>query len=180
MPLAARYAVRLGVILAVAGVCALPMGCGQALSIFDPAFLADLGVGSRAASLPGAAPAVLVEVENRTTRVIDVSLSWRIERDTVETLFFTIGPDEALGEVLFCPVDEVTLGDVGDLNALGAAVRLGGEGPNDPFVEVEPFGVLLKNGANYDCGDSITFTVQPSSATPSGYQIFALIQRADP
>ena len=109
-----------------------------------------------------------------------MSLSWRVERDTVETRIFTIGPDGTLGEVLFCPVDEVTLGDVGDLDALGAAVRLGGEGPNDPFVEVEPFGVLLKDGANYDCGDSITFTVQPSSATPSGYQIFALIQRADP
>jgi hypothetical protein len=155
-------------------------GCVSSIaSLFNPEFLSDIGLGTRAASIPGAAPSILVLIENRTARVIDARLSWRIEGDRVETQVFTVLPDDSLGEALFCPVSELTLGDVGDLSALGAAVRLGNEGPNDPFVEVEPFGILLKDGANYDCGDAITFTVQPDSATLSGYRIYAFIQRAE-
>ncbi|GAF86848.1 unnamed protein product, partial [marine sediment metagenome] len=46
------------------------------------------------------------------------------------------------------------------------------------YIEVEPFGVLLQEGINYDCGDVITFTILPSSATLSGYQSFAFIRRS--
>ena len=46
------------------------------------------------------------------------------------------------------------------------------------MIEVEPFGVLLRNGANYDCGDGVTFAVTNSGATLSGYQVFAFIERA--
>ena len=169
---------------AVVGFCgllgfALLAGCSGGLSsLLNPEFLSDIGISSRSASLPGAAPALLVRIENRTPRVVDAQLSWRVQSDTVNTLVFTVDPDGSVGEVLLCPVEELTLGDVGDLTALGAAVRLGDEGPNDPFVEVEPFGVLLKDGANYDCGDSITFAVMPSQQTLSGYRINAFIQRS--
>jgi hypothetical protein len=72
----------------------------------------------------------------------------------------------------------MTLGDVGNLDATGAIVRLGGGTADDPYIEVEPFGVLLQEGINYDCGDVITFTILPSSATLSGYQSFAFIRRS--
>ena len=72
----------------------------------------------------------------------------------------------------------MTLGDVSNLDAAGAIARLGGGGSADPFVEIEAFGVLLQQGINYDCGDSVTFTILPSSATLSGYQVFAFIRRS--
>ena len=82
------------------------------------------------------------------------------------------------GRAVNCPVTEITLGDIADLSQTGALVRLGDGTPDDPFVEVEPFGILFKVGANYDCGDSVTFAVVPSAQTASGYQTIAFVQRA--
>jgi hypothetical protein len=149
------------------------------MQFFDDEFLTALSMGSRAASMPGDAPAVLVEVENRTSRRVEAQLSWRTEDGEVHFEVFGLAAADKSTEVLICPVDEITLGDVGDLTQPGAFVRLGNGGSNDPFIEVEPFGVLLKDTANYNCGDSVTFTVQASSKTLSGYQIFAYIRRAE-
>ncbi|MBU0639999.1 MAG: hypothetical protein KKB50_14115 [Planctomycetes bacterium] len=170
-----RWAGLLAIALALGGCVGSPITAS-----FNPEFLSDvLGLGTSAASVPGDAPAVLVLIENHTGRWIDAQLSWRVKSDVVDERLFTIPNGSELGEVLICPVEEITLGDVGNLSAIGAAVRLGNQGPNDPFVEVEPFGVLLKDGVNYECGDRITFSVRTSSATASGYQVFAFIQRAE-
>ena len=155
-------------------------GCADVLNMFDPTFLEALGAQSRGASIPGDAPAVLVEVENRTGRNIEAQLSWRAGDSEVDfSIFGSMAPGEKQTQVLICPVDEITLGDVGDLDQTGAFVRLGDGGSNAPFLAVEPFGVLLKEGANYNCGDLVTFAIQPSSATRSGYQVFAFIRRAE-
>ncbi|MGE3182887.1 MAG: hypothetical protein AB7N71_14745, partial [Phycisphaerae bacterium] len=159
---------------------ALSSGCVlDVFSVFDPGFLTAAGLsGSRAATLPGDAPAVLVRVENQTSRIIDVQLAWREGAAGVETQSFSITPGVATSQALICPVTEITIGDVSDLTSPGARVRLGAGGANDPFVTVEPFGILLKEGINYDCGDAVMFQVTPSSETASGYRIFAFIQRA--
>jgi hypothetical protein len=156
----------------------LMAGCADPFSFFNPQFIQTLGVGQTVANLPGEAPAVLVEVDNQTNRPIEFLLTWRESEGEVERLTGGLAPELKDGLVLFCPLEEVTLGDVSDLDATGAIVRLGNGESNDPLIEVEPFGVLLQQGVNYDCGDSITFTVLPSSASLSGYQVFAFIRRS--
>lgn len=153
--------------------------CADPLQVFDDEFLTALDLGTRAASIPGDAPAVLIEVENRTSRRVEAQLSWRTGDGEARFEVFGLPPDDKMTEVLICPVDEITLGDVGDLTQPGAFIRLGGGGVNDPFIEVEAFGILLKEGANYNCGDAVTFTVEGSSKTLSGYQILAYIRRAE-
>jgi hypothetical protein len=155
----------------------LPAGCVDVGGFFNPEFLQQLGVQAKAASTPGEAPSLLVEVENRTGRPIEYLLSWRQADSEVEQLPGVLDVDGKDGLVLFCPVEELTLGDVSNTDATGAVVRLGNGGASDPLIEVEPFGVLLQEEINYDCGDSVTFAVQRSSATLSGYQIFAFIRR---
>ena len=144
---------------AVGLICALFLsGCADPLAVFDDEFLTALSLGPSAASIPGDAPALLVEVENRTSRRVEAQISWRTGDGEARFEVFGLSPDDKSTEVLICPVDEITLGDVGDLTQPGAFIRLGGGGVNDPFIEVEAFGVLLKEGANYSCGDTVTFT----------------------
>jgi hypothetical protein len=153
-------------------------GCVSPTEILNPELLQTFGVAGQVASLPGDAPALLVEVENKTHRPIEFLLTWRDPEGQIQREFGQLPPDGKTGRVLFCPVPELTLGDVGNLETTGAIVRLGTGGSNDPFIEVESFGVLLQEGVNYDCGDSVTFEVLPSQATLSGYQVFAFIRRA--
>lgn len=157
----------------------LAAGCaGTLVDLFNPDFLSVTGATQRAATLPGQAPAILLQVENRTARNIDAFISYRTNGDTVETFTASLPPGLSSGRAVVCPVNEITLGDVSNLTRIGAIVRLGAGTTADAAIEVEPFGVLLKEGANYDCGDAITFTVSPSSQTLSGFQTAAFIQRS--
>ncbi len=154
-------------------------GCtGNLTSLFNPEFLTQVGVRQRAASLPGSAPAIVVHIENCTSRTITASVSMRLGGDDVDSFVTTVPPGASTGRAVNCPVTEITLGDIADLDEAGAIVRLGDGTPDDPFVEVEAFGVLFKVGENYDCGDSLTFAVVPSAQTASGYQTIAFVQRA--
>lgn len=141
-------------------------------------FLTELGMGSTVASLPGNAPTLLVIVENATDRVVATQVSYRTEEQGVQAFTTTLNPATQRAEALICPIEELTMGEVSDTTAPGALVRLGNGAAGDPYIEVEPFGVVLQEGINFDCGDSITFSVRPSSASLSGYQIFAYIRRA--
>lgn len=145
----------------------------------DPAFLNSLGIGTQPVTTPGEAPAVILEIENKTSFVIEANLAWRTtDSGTVEQRPVSIGSSEKYSELVFCPLTRVTLGELGDSEAIGAIVRYGAGTAADPFVEVEPFGRDLVVNVNYDCGDVVTFTVLPSSQTLSGYQIFAFIRRS--
>lgn len=152
--------------------------CGSPAELFNPTFLQSVGVGEAAANLPGEAPAIVLEVDNGTDRVIEFRLTWRDGESQIQERTRSLGVGAKFSEALICPVEEMTLGDVSNLSAAGAIVRLGSGSAMDPFVEVEAFGVLLQEGINYDCGDSVTFTILPSSATLSEYQVFALIRRS--
>ena len=165
--------------MAICLIVAGAAGCaGDITNLFNDEFLNQLGVTQRAATLPGAAPAIVVHVENRTNRTIDAVVSMRLGGDDVDSFLTNVPPGGSTGRVVLCPVTEITLGDIADLGRVGAVVRLGDGTPDDPTIEVEPFGVLFKDGANYDCGDSITFAVVQSSNTASGYQTIAFVQRA--
>jgi hypothetical protein len=180
MSLQGKLSIGLGT-LAVLGLC----GCGalSLSSIFNEDFLGNVAGGARVASLPGEAPELLVRVENRTARTVQMTVSYRDAADQVQIYTTTIAPADNSATVLVCPISEITLGDIGDLKQPGAVVYLGDPTTvtaltDLPFVQVDPFGILLKEGVNYDCGDQITFTVQSSSATSSGYQTYAFFNRA--
>ena len=108
---------------------------------------------------------------------MEFRLTWRDGDGQIHERTGILGVGDKYSEALICPIEEMTLGDVGNLNAIGAIVRLWSGTAFDAFIEVEPFGVLLQEEINYDCGDVITFTVLPSSVTLSGYQSFAFIRR---
>ena len=152
-------------------------GCPSIQEFLNPTFFQSLGIGKVAADAPGEAPAIIIEVENGTERVMEFRLTWRDGDGQIHERTGILGVGDKYSEALICPIEEMTLGDVGNLNAIGAIVRLGSGTAFDAFIEVEPFGVLLQEEINYDCGDVITFTVLPSSVTLSGYQSFAFIRR---
>jgi hypothetical protein len=159
------------------GLALLASGCAPT-DVLNPQFLAAVGGGQQASNLPGEAPAVIVEVENQAGRVLEFRLTWRDVNEEVQQRTGRLAAGETYSEAVICPMTEVTLGDVGNLQSVGAIVRLGGGNADDPFVEVAPFGVLLQEGINYNCGDSITFRVSPSGATLSGYQVFGFVRRS--
>lgn len=154
-------------------------GCvGSIESLFNTEFLDASGLAQTAADIPGPAPALLVNVENRTNRNVLGIVSYRLGDSDVREFLIELEPGLTRGQALTCPVSEVTLGDVSALDEAGAFVFLGGGTVADAFVEVEPFGVLLREGSNYSCGDSITFAIMPAS-TRTGYTTIAFIQRAE-
>lgn len=154
-------------------------GCvGSIQSLFNNEFLDASGLAQTAASIPGPAPALLVSVENRTNRNVQAIVSYRLGDSDVREFLIELEPGRTSGQALTCPVSEVTLGDVSALDDAGAFIILGGGTGADAFVEVEPFGVLLREGSNYSCGDAITFAIMPAS-TRSGYTTIAFIQRAE-
>lgn len=162
------------------------LGCGafQLTNFVNPDFLSALGLGTSVASLPGDAPGLLVSVENQTDRFIAITISYRDVNDDVQSYSSTIASGDKSSQLLTCPVQEITIGDVSNLNLSGARVYLVDtlSDPNAissaPYIEVEAFGVLMKTSVNYDCGDGLIFTVQPSSLTSSGYQTIAYIRRS--
>jgi hypothetical protein len=167
---------RLVLLVWASGLVAI--GCTSVTELLNPQFLGTVG-SSNVASLPGEAPAVLVTVQNQTSKNVEVTISYRSEKDTVQTYTAAVAAGESTAQALICPILEITLGDVTDLTRSGAIVRLGNGTADDPFVSVEAFGVLMKSGVNYNCGDALTFAVIPSSATTSGYQTIVYIRRAE-
>jgi len=172
---------RTGRTRAIGAAVAMTAACGCISEFINPDFLRILGGGEQVANLPGDAPALLIEVENQTANVVEAQLSLRGADGEVTTPpSFVIPPGEKFGRTFVCPVTELTLGDVANLDATGAVVFLGNGGANDPLVEVEPFGILLQEFINYECGDRVTFQVRTSAETSSGYRIFAIFQHAEP
>jgi len=153
------------------------VGCTSPAAFFNPEFLTSLGLGSSVASIPGDAPAILVEVENRTSKNIEATISWRGDASDIQERQIVIAAQDTYSELVFCPVNTITMGQLSDKQSIGAVIRLGNGGDADAKIDVEPFGRDLLSGTNYDCGDAVSFTVQGSSLTQSGYQIFAFIRR---
>ena len=157
-------------------------GCGL-LSLgtyLNPNFLSSLGVGEKVATLPGNAPGLLVTTENRTSHPSQIYVSYRDPNGSVQAYTATLAAGEQTAQMLVCPIAEITLGDVANLQQTAARVYLTSGSVTDPnalanapFIEVEPFGVLLRSAVNYACGDGVTFTIEGSSATSSGYRAFA-------
>lgn len=164
-----RTGLALGLLLGALG------GCFNPTSLLNPDFLSTIGLGSKVAIVPGENPAIVIEVENQTTHVVDTRLTVRDGAGNVSERQYTLGAGQKRSETWVCPVEAVTLGDVSDLTSTGAIVRLGNGDPADPFIVVEPFGVLLRNEINYACGQKVNFSVVTSGATQSGYQVFAYV-----
>ncbi len=165
--------------------CTALLGCGllNLGEFLNADLLSSLGLGSKVAALPGDAPGLLVAVENRTTRPCQVQVAYRDANDTVTSYVTDVSPGDRNAQMLVCPVVEITVGDVSNLDTSGARVYLVDGTVTDPdalagapYIEVEAFGVLLREDVNYVCGDGLTFTVEPSGQSRSGYQTFAYVR----
>lgn len=158
-------------------------GCLSPADVLNENFLQAVGLDLPAQRLPGEAPVIVLGISNETSFAIEAQLAWRDDEGEVQTFAPVVFPEEFGGSSVFlisefCPIQEITLGSISDLSSTGAVVRLGAGSANDPFIEVEPFGILLREGVHYNCGDRIVFSVRPSNATPSGFRIFAEIERS--
>ena len=167
-----------GRVLMGAALLTVAFGCTSAVSLFNPDFVQALGLSSRAASLPGEAPSIVLGVRNETSRTVEFLLTWRNGDGDVFQSSPVVGTGQEVLLSEFCPITEITLGDVSNLSATGAVVRLGDGALDDAFIEVEPFGILLQSGIHYDCGDRIVFSVRTSAATLTGFRVFAEVQRS--
>lgn len=181
---------RISLITVAVLLAGLLPGCAALTDIISPDLLTTLTGGQFVNSLPDEAPGLLVSVENRTARWAEITVSYRDADGGVETYTTSLNPGNKSGQMLVCPVEEITLGSVTNLDTVGAVVALvqdttgfevdetTGRFIGLPLIDVEPFGVLLREGVNYDCGDSILFVVRPSTATPSGYETIAFFRRS--
>lgn|GEM_PF-1460231 len=189
---------RAGMLVLLTGLGAVVGGCGlvpqytglfDLTSLFNPELFSNLGlplIGTRVASLPGDAPGLLVAVENQTDRWVSMVVAYRDGEDEVQTYTTVVAPGDKSAQMLNCPIKELTLGDVTNLDQPGVLLYLVENadvaGNTDildqaPYIEVDPFGMLLLDGVNYECGDGVTFTVRANSQASSGYRTFAFIRR---
>ncbi len=186
---------RLGIRTLVASAFVLSLfsvSCISPADFLNPDLATVLGGSSQVASLPEEAPGLLVWTENRTNRIGEIVISYRDAQNNVEAYTTLLAPGDKTGQMLVCAIEEITVGSVSDLTASGARVALQPEfnqavTPESvttlfdvvPYIEVEPFGVLLREEINYNCGDSIVFTIETSNLTPSGYRIWAYFREAN-
>ena len=172
---------RIVVCLGLAASLACLGSCAGVTGLLNDEFLDALNTSitgnSSVATLPGGAPALLLAIQNDTSNNVMVQVSYRTGADEVQTMTATVEPGQRSAQAVACPVTEMTVGELTDTSVSGAYVMLGNGGTNDPVITVEPFGVILQEGANYDCGDGITFSVVSSSQTASGYRVFAWVER---
>jgi hypothetical protein len=165
------------------GLAGLTMGCLDASTFLNSNFMNSVLGAETVATVPGEAPGLLVSVENRTDRLASLTVSYRDSDSAVVTYTVELAPGNKSGQVLACPVSEITLGSVSDLSVSGAAVSLVSAGTvatvaGGPFTDVEAFGVLLRQDVNYSCGDALQFVVRSSSVSRSGYETIAFFRRA--
>lgn len=144
--------------------------------------LADVLNAGAVASVPGDAPFLLVTFENRTTRRVSFS-GEATANGTLEFVGFDLDPEGGGGggsasvgsDIVVCPVTELTIGSINDLSQSGVFVFLGGGFDTDPIIQVEPLGILLVEGVQFNCGDEVRFIVDESTATASGFRTFVQI-----
>jgi hypothetical protein len=166
-------------VLAVTAV-GIGVGCTNfaVTDLLNPAFLDTLTGNTSQAALPGDAPTVLVSFDNRTSNPCAYTITYRTVNDAIETLDGEVGNGIEVAQAVPCPVFEITVGEITDLSESGVIVGLGGLSVNDPFIQVEPFGVLLREGVNFDCGDAVTFVLVETTATRTGYRVLAFVEQA--
>lgn len=154
--------------------------CVTASDVFNTDFLS--GLFGQNATLPGDAPGLLVAVENRTTRPAQVVVSYRDGDDAVANYTTFISPQDKNQQLLLCPITEVTVGSVGDLEMSGAIVSLVPDATTAldqlPYIQVDPFGSILREEVNFNCGDEVLFVLDESTRTSSGYEVIAFIRRS--
>ncbi len=170
--------VRAVVLIVAASVLSGHAGC-TAETFLNSEFIDAIGGSKDIATLPGVAPVALLAVQNQTAEWAEIQVSYRTGQNEVEVFTATVEPGQRTAQAIACPIEEMTVGDLSDSSLSGVTMRLGNGGAGDPIVVVEPFGVIMKEGANYDCGDGITFAVTYSQETVSGYRVYAYVQRAD-
>ncbi|MCL2330728.1 MAG: hypothetical protein FWC56_05450 [Phycisphaerae bacterium] len=124
---------------------------------------------------PGNTPYVHVMFYNQTTdATFDVQYSSTATTGFKGALFTGISPQTIRGALLNCPVDYIGLGVATDLTLPAIVVHRGGDTINVP---ASAFPLVLRNGKDFVCGDTVIFYVMDD--TTSGYGIKVVTGKVD-
>jgi hypothetical protein len=144
---------------------------------FNPAFVNQLSGGSVVPIAPGDTPFIHVLVINATlSHTLNFQFGWTPDFQGYNTSFvFGIAPRQQQGFLLGCPIDQIGLGNPGDLNA--PAIIISPEGGGNINVPPGAFPLVLVRNRDFVCGDTVVFTVIDDQT--SGYGIAVLPGRVD-
>jgi hypothetical protein len=143
----------------------------------NPTFVNQLSNGAVVPLAPGDTPFVHVLVINATQSLtLGFQFGWTPDFQGFNTGFvFGVAPEQQKGFLLGCPVDQIGLGNPGDLNAPAIVITTSA----DEVINVPPaaFPLVLSRPRDFECGDTVVFTVidDPNN----GYGIQVLPGRVD-
>ncbi|HOA73305.1 MAG TPA: hypothetical protein PL151_12110 [Phycisphaerae bacterium] len=146
------------------GVLAGLSGC------FNPAFVNQLAGGSVVPIAPGDTPFIHVLVINATQNsTVGMQFGWTPLTQGRNTAEYTgIAPEQQIGFLLPCPVEQIGLGNPNDLTQPAVVVTTEGGAVSIP---ASAFPLILQRGRDFDCGDTVVFTVIDSRSNGYGVEI---------
>lgn len=126
----------------------------------NPIFWNQMSGGSFAPLAPGDTAFVLAHAVNdtrvSTTVVIGFDAPTWVNQPITGT-FFDIEPGTGNGILIPCPVDEIGLGPLDDPSEMALQFSLPDGG--QVTVPASAFPFTLLNGVDYECGDTVLFTI---------------------
>lgn len=137
----------------------------------NPTFVNKLSSGSFVPLAPGDTPYVQVLVINGTLeKTIDVVLGFAPEYQGINAWGIAgIGPGNQQGFVLTCDVNQIGLGDPTDLSR--PAMVITGEEGDAVNVPASAFPLTLASGRDFNCGDTVIFSIVDDRNNSYGIQI---------
>lgn len=172
MPFARKKLHLIAVGLACAGTIALITAGG----CLNPAFVNQATGGSVVPLAPGDTPFVHVLVINATSAsTLNFQFGWTPAFNGLTTAFLDgIAPQQQRGLILPCPVNQIGLGDPRNLNTPAIIITNANATYNVPAAA---FPLVLANGRDFNCGDTVVITVIDDRN--NGYGISVLPGRVD-
>lgn len=137
----------------------------------NPAWFNQVSGGSAVPLAPGDTPFVHVLVINATTAyTLDFQFGWTPEFQGYNTAFtYGIAPQQQKGFLLGCPVDQIGLGNPGDLST--PAIIITTDDDREFNVPASAFPLVVNRPRDFDCGDTVVFTVIDDPNNGYGIQV---------
>lgn len=165
-----RTIARTCLALAAAFLLAGNVGC------LNPAFINQVSNGSVVPTAPGDTPFVHVLVINATQELTaSVLFGWTPDFQGYNSAGVIVFPEQQQGFLLACPVNQIGLGDPSNL--ITPAIILTTATGTEIDVPASAFPLVVAQGRDFRCGDTVVFTILDDSS--SGYGIRILPGRVD-
>lgn len=124
----------------------------------NPAFMNQMTGGRFVPLAPGDTPFIHVLVINATSNwYLDFLFGWTPQFQGYNTASMGgIGPQQQRGLLLGCPIEQIGLGNPGDLSEPAMIITTEN---GDINVPPSAFPLVLQRGRDFDCGDTVVLTV---------------------